>query len=341
MVNDRNSLLTAIAKTAEAWSDPEYPVRVDAVSKALGASNRFTEEAVAFAINQQMSQLLVSSLHGWLDGKHSSRSYNMAVFLEEKVPFAGLRSWICSIALGHNYTGFYEEFPPVLLDAFCKEALRVSGTGSYRFKKYEGILPDDCVVISVGEEDLALFSDRKGVFRGKRHAISVLNGNETPNDMEGLAEDVLLHEGMGESNVSMLWAPVELNPDPYLEAFALFRGVFPAHERTPGSLQMRKAFLAAQKVPHAYGEGLEFLVSKGDPQFQEPCHIRWVPYEAMADIQKWVSEHYVEIQHIVTHSRMKNMIHTNLPTFSFGESHRLSLESDRNSNELLEFLCSI
>src|SRR5690625_7069703 len=60
---------------------------------------------------------------------------------------------------------------------------------------------------------------------------------------------------------------------------AAFRGVFPAHEKTPGSLKMHQAMLAAVEHPHAYGEGLEFLVSKGPPEVQIPGHVRWSEYD--------------------------------------------------------------
>ena len=83
-----------------------------------------------------------------------------------------------------------------------------------------------------------------------------------------------------------------------------FRGVYPVHERTPGSLKMKKAFLAAQNVPHAYGEGLEFLVSKGDPNFMEPCHIRWAPYKSLEEVLQWVERKIEEIRFVVV--RKKN-----------------------------------
>ena len=31
-----------------------------------------------------------------------------------------------------------------------------------------------------------------------------------------------MYEGVGESNVRIIWAPEELNPDPYFESFAFF-----------------------------------------------------------------------------------------------------------------------
>ena len=54
---DQQALANAIAEIAAKWIDPEYPLRRSVVEETLDLENRFTEEAMAFAINQQMALL--------------------------------------------------------------------------------------------------------------------------------------------------------------------------------------------------------------------------------------------------------------------------------------------
>ena len=347
-MSDANIISGAIAEAAEAWSDPEYPLRIEAVTRALEASNKFTQEAVAFAVNQHMSQLQLSKLNRWLQEKLAASPQKVMLFHHGRVPLEELRAWVGIVASGHWHIGVYEEEPPYLLCAFIEDV-----RGRYQALKSTCTdlaeeLPSLDAVIAMGVDDaealLAYFDDRelkkhKGhLIRQKRQGVCILDGKESANDMERLAEDVLLHEGVAEENVSVIWAPAELNPDPYLEAFALFRSIFPAHERTAGSLQMQKAFLAAQNAAHAYGDGLEFLVSKGDPAFQEPGHIRWVPYANKNEVESWVDANKHVVQHVTARTGLQGMLSFAAPVLSFGESHRSTLETDRTSNDVLDFL---
>jgi hypothetical protein len=111
-----------------------------------------------------------------------------------------------------------------------------------------------------------------------------------------LAEDLLLHEGHGCRNVALVFAPEGLDADPYFEALAVFRGTFPAHHGTPGSLTLQRAFLKAVGTPHAFGENLEFLVSRGEAEVQRPGHVRWVPVKNLGEADRWIADHRDELQ---------------------------------------------
>ena len=346
-MSDATAIIRAIAETAKDWSNPDYSVRAEAVTEALQGANKFTEEAVAFAINQHMSQLQLSSMDAWLAGKHTSSAQGVVLVHGGRAPLEEIRMWVAIVGAGCRHIGWYDEGPPALLRAFIDDAQKRCGSIPSTLHTWGEEMDEPEAVIAMGvEEDspAAAFleennaSGKKGVIRKSRRGIAILDGKEGQQDIEQLAEDVLLHEGMVEENVSMIWAPAELNPDPYLEAFALFRSIFPAHERTAGSLQMRKAFLAAQNAPHAYGEGLEFLVSKGNPEFQEPGHVRWVPYSDISESDAWIAENQAALQHVLVRSGSRKQQPPSVPVASFGEAHRSSLKTDRNANEVLDVL---
>lgn len=126
-------------------------------------------------------------------------------------------------------------------------------------------------------------------------SVGIIDGSEPDEVRHNLAEDTLLHEGAPQRSLRILWAPNELTPDPVLQAMADFRGVFPAHDSTPGSLEMRRAFLEAADQSHAYAAGMQFLVSRGDPEPQDGAHLRWSEYDDLEDVAAWVTEHAEEI----------------------------------------------
>ena len=134
--------------------------------------------------------------------------------------------------------------------------------------------------------------------------MAVVDGRETEEERDGLTEDALLHDGYGCRNVALIWAPKDLSPDAYLESMAAFRAVFPPHRDTPGALKMQQALLAALHLPHAYGEGLEFLLSNGEADVQGPGHLRWVAYEDLGEVAAWLARHTETIQLVVARSEV-------------------------------------
>ena len=342
-------LLNAIVETATAWCDPFHTTRLNAVEQALEVAGRFTEESLAFAVNHYMSSLRVVTSEQWsglLNPPNSSRS--IVLIHQGTAPLEELYLWVIITSMGHLCTGMYESTPPVLLLSFAKEVAQKTQNEPFRWVSKHDSLNEDSVVIEVSNSPWELVEEhcrRESEYGGsdcylseRRFSIAILSGNESKQERLDLAEDVLLYEGMGENNVRIIWAPAELNPDPYLEAFAFFRSVFPVHERTAGSLQMRKAFLAAYDQPHAYGEGLEFLVSKGDAECQEPCHIRWAPYKSLSEFHAWLRKNERKVQYIVATHEIERTLDTSIRILPFGMTHRQGVLDSRRVNEVSSFL---
>ncbi len=54
---DQSDIIAGLDRVAKRWIDIEYPIRVQAMNATLSAPNRFTEESLHFAINQQMNEI--------------------------------------------------------------------------------------------------------------------------------------------------------------------------------------------------------------------------------------------------------------------------------------------
>ena len=164
---------------------------------------------------------------------------------------------------------------------------------------------------------------------------------ESENDLDGLALDVLLHEGMGCRNVALIIVPAGLEPDKCLKHFAEMRGVFPAHPSTSGKLTMQQAYLAATGQPHAYGDGLEFLLSKGAPEIQAPGHVRWVEYRDLDEMVRVVEALRDEIQCIVAHEELHEQLPSSWNVGSFGSTQMPALNWRPDNYDTIEFLCGL
>lgn len=351
MAGRQDLLIEAIAAAAESWKDPDYGPRAEAVGQTLDLENTFTEESVAFAINQQMHQLSPGNLRAWMRGRVATASMVVGVLNAGNVPFVELQDFLAVTLVGHHYLGVLSSRSPFLLPAFAAEIRRYAPDLEIRFGTAEEMFTEADAVIATGSDEARAWAEdeceqhgilpERRLLRGNRVAVAVLDGKETEDDLEGLAEDALLHDGYGCRNVAIIWAPRGLAPDRLLDAFAAFRAVFPAYEGLEGALKMQQAFLDALRIPNAHGEGMEFLVSKGEPEPQRPGHIRWVEYDGVDEISVWLSSHRDIVQAVVSHQDSALTLGAGVLHVPFGNAQRPDLAWCPDGVDAVEFLAKL
>ena len=348
---DLDALITAITRVAERWRDPDHPARAEATAQTLAAPNRFTEEALAFAVNQQMSLLTPEALQAWIGSRRAAASRVVGVLHGGGVPLAGLQDGLAALLMGHRYLGGVSSSSPALLPAFVEAVRREAPALAASFASVEDVWTEaEALLLTTTDEAQAEAEARcarhgipaeRSLVRGHRYAVAVIDGLETATECDGFAEDALLHEGLGACNVALIWASQELPPDRYLGHFAAFRAVFPPHPDTPGVLAMQQAFLAARDLPHAYSDGLEFLLSKGEAEVQGPGHLRWVEYETLDAAADWLTRHREEISLVVARPQVASRLPAALPIEPPGEAHRPPLGGRSHGVDTLAFLASL
>ena len=360
---DQRDLIRAVAAAADAWIHPDYDHRKVAVEETLQAPNACTEEAVTFAVNQQMSLLTEGALEEWIGTRGASSPCTVGVLNAGNIPLVGLQDFLAVILTGRRYLGSVSSKSPALLPAFVADLCRFAPDMAAGFAPPSELFAGADALIATGsDETITWLRDGAGdlaadgaqdetagraydiplarcLFRGHSFAVGVLDGMERTDTYERLAEDILLHEGFGCRNVAVLWAPRGLSPDGLLEAMARFRGVFPAHGGTAGRLAMQRALLEAVDASHAYGEGLEFLVSRGEPEAQPPGHLRWVEYDDIADVNGWLRQQPVQLM-VATLQVQKRLTFEGL-LLAPGEAQRPTLDWRPDGIDTVNFLSGL
>lgn len=289
--------IQAIAAVAARWQDPDDAGRSQAVEQLLAGDKLYTEEGLAFALNHLMHHLTEEALQARKRVPQELQTITLTT--DDHAPLALFPAILALVLRGYHAHIDASHPTFALLRAFWDEVAAAEGD--------DGIFGDRTESTSV-------------IAIPKKQAVAILDGKEQRQARENLAEDVLLHDGQTDANVALLWAPEALAPDAYLEAFAQFRAIFPVHPRTTGRLKMQQAFLKAQDTPHAYGEGWEFLLSKGEPVFQPAGHVRWVPYAALAEVEKWLRERKETVSYLA--ARKAFVQPSDVPAINLGMTHR-------------------
>lgn len=341
-------VIERIVSVASAWLDIDHPVRTRAENETLAAKNRFTQEALVFAINQQMSLLTPESLTAWARKLQGTGGKTVGVLNPGNIPFVGLQDFLAVILAGHRYVGSTSSRSPILLPTFSDELCRSGLPLEVSFADYESVLEEADALIASGTSATMHTVGKKAtdkgmsggclLLRGTRYSVAVIDGREGFDEKEGLAEDMLLHEGLGCRNVALIWAPDGTNPDSYLDAMAAFRATFPCHPESKGALKMQQAYLKAIDQPHAHGEGLEFLLSKGPPDLQMPLHVRWAEYSDTKQVDQWIETQHGELQLVVASDRLALKIPDEVERISPGNAQRPELGWHQDGVDIAVFL---
>jgi len=332
-----NTAIEAIATTAAEWRESDHPARRSAVAETLAAPNRWTEQALDHALNRSMQRLTHEGLQRWL-GEERPDLGTVGVVHGAQGPLTGLRSALAAWAWADAYVGAVPDSSPALIPTFAEEVGgRLADTEITFASVDETIGRSDVLVadpIDRTDTSLAALCDEAGLsasrrhLRGERYSVGLVDGHESEDEMGRLAEDMLLYEGQGRRRLALLWAPADHSPDDYLQAMAGFRGLFPAHEDTPGTLEMQQAFLEAQDQPHAYAEGMEFLLSRGEPAVQKPGHIRWTEYDALDALDAWWTDHREEVYAIIARPHLHDQCPDHWPLRTPGGVHIPPLDDE-------------
>jgi hypothetical protein len=104
---------------------------------------------------------------------------------------------------------------------------------------------------------------------------------------------------------------------------------------------MQQAFLAAVGMPHAYGEGLAYLVSRGEAEVQGPGHVRWVPYTSLDEVVAWISAHRSEIQVVSGRPSVLDLLPQDVDKVPLGDAQRPPLDWCPDGRDTVEFLKSL
>lgn len=331
----RDDWIETVAEAAAAWQDPDYEPRAEAVEATLEADNRYTEEGLAFALNHRMHQLSADRLRAWIGDLAESEPRDVGVVCAAAPPLDGLVEAVAALVLGHRVWVAPSEASPALVPWFFDDVQFGVEDEPVRFVERDALFERVDVLVASGSDEwideVEREADEAGISADRRWlhrvgtVVAVIDGREDAEARSGLAEDVLLHEGVAPRTPSLLWAPAGLEPDPVLDTLAGFRELYPPHPATDGTLAMPAAFLASAKQAHATGPG--FLVSKGAPEAQPAGHLRWVEYDDLADVAGWVRAH--DVAFVVAASPVAERLQAAAPVVAPGDAHRPALEDEQ------------
>lgn len=220
------------------------------------------------------------------------------VVMAGNIPLVGFFDLLCTVAGGHRCL-----LKPSAKDAVLTEyivGLLRSIDASVPVEFYDGTSPVDAVIATGSDNANRYFRARyagiPSLLRGSRQSAAVLSGNETPEQLAGLADDIWAYSGLGCRSVSLLFLPEGYEPILQMPS---------VNGKYINNYRQTRALLAMQGCPFRDLGAAVAVEQRAFPM--SLSQISYTHYRTPDEVAGWLATHDDELQCVVTeclpHSR--------------------------------------
>ncbi len=148
---------------------------------------------------------------------------NIGIVMAGNIPMVGFHDFLCVFISGHKATIKASSKDDVLIKHLVRK-LKEWESEANNLATFEEMLKGCDAYIATGSNNSAryfeyYFSKYPHIIRRNRTSIAVLDGSETTEELEKLADDVHLYFGMGCRNVTKIYVPKDYDFVPLLNVF--------------------------------------------------------------------------------------------------------------------------
>ena len=293
----------------------------------------FTQESQRFALKQWADLLTEENLNHWLSKyKPSHDSKKVGLILAGNIPMVGFHDVISVILSQHialiKLSSKDRTILPFLLNKwqeFSEAELQ------YEFVEK---LQDFDAVIATGSNNTAryleyYFKDHLSIIRKNRTSIAVLKGDETPEELQLLAEDIFRYYGLGCRNVTRLFIPQDFVIDGLFENFLNFKEII-NHNKYANNYEYNRAIYLLNQ--ERFWDNNCVMLKEDEALFSPLSVINFTRYKNIDEVKSFINENEENIQAIVAKPEL------GLDSIALGEAQNPDLETYADHVDTMQFL---
>ncbi len=153
------------------------------------------------------------TLEKWIKGypiaKHQRK--NIGLILAGNIPLVGFHDLLCVLISGHKAHLKLSHQDEILMTALTEKLLEIESRFKDQIRKVSNLTEVDAIIATGSDNSARYFystcRNLPHLIRKNRTSIAVLDGNESEEELIGLADDIFLYFGMGCRNVSKIYVP--------------------------------------------------------------------------------------------------------------------------------------
>lgn len=221
------------------------------LEKAEDENRWFIHDNICMALENIALMLKRDNLDKWLSEyeihNNSKKPKTIGLIMAGNIPLVGFHDMI-SILISGNIIKAKVSSKDKVLPEMIKEILcNINLDYSEKIIFTENLLKNFDAIIATGSNNSArifneYFSKHPNIIRKNRNSVAILKGNESDEELNGLAHDVFDYFGLGCRNVSKLYVPRGFSFERLIQIFNVYEG-YSQHNKYINNYDYQKAIL--------------------------------------------------------------------------------------------------
>ncbi|MDR0368295.1 MAG: hypothetical protein LBH82_04035 [Bacteroidales bacterium] len=300
----------------------------------------FIPDFVREAVSAIAKMLAGNHLHQWIfpyrhDLENRERLQRIGVIMAGNIPLAGFHDFLSVLISGNIFVGKLSSndahLLPIVGEMLCETEPRFSDRIVFCSEKLTAV---DKVIASGDNNSARYFSyyfqKYPSIIRKHCNSAAVLNGKESKEELQKLADDIFLYFGLGCRSVSKIYIPHRYDFTNLFQALDTYREIVGQHHKYLNNLEYQKTVHLLNMIPFL-DQGL--TIFKENNSLASPVGvIHYQYYDDIYAVEKEILSLGEELQCCVSNA-LKNA-----SFFPLGQSQYPQLNNYANQTDTIAFL---
>lgn len=311
---------------------------IKAIDTAEIHNSWFTRDNVLYSTEQWSNVLNYNNINTWLDKYNFNidKSKTVAIIMAGNIPLVGFHDFLSVLVSGHHVlikqSSNDKHFLPLIVSYLETLNHEIKG----RIKFTDSKLDNFDAVIATGSNNTSryfeyYFKGKPSIIRKNRNSVAVLTGNETPEQLKLLSEDIFRYYGLGCRNVSKLFIPKDYDFDAFFNAIYHWHPIINETKYANNYDYNKAVYLMSEFDMLENG----FLMLKEDTSYGSPiATVFYEYYNSIEELRTKISTDKEQIQCIVSNGFSATEV-------TFGETQKPELWDYADNVDTVDFLLKI
>ncbi len=310
------------------------------LQKAEQENPWFTRENIIRAFRGVSLWLEKDTLTKWLSTypNKTKKPLAVGVVMAGNIPLVGFHDFLCVLLSGNILHAKLSSSDMKLLPFLSNKLIEIEPEWKGRIHFVEKLSTSLNAVIATGSNNTArhfeyYFRNIPHIIRKNRNGIAILDGQETPEELHALGEDIFSYFGLGCRNVSKLYVPANYEFSNFFRAIEPYKTVINHNKYHSNYVYNRTIYLMDAKKFTDNG----FLAVINNPVPSSPIAVlNFEEYESIEKLDKQLAETKEQIQCVVGSRHVMS-----LPMVKPGETQSPALSDYADGVDVMNFLSGL
>ena len=215
------------------------PALIDAKALAYNQNSWFLPEFIEQSINQITQQFLrLEILSEWVklypSIANAFTNKKVGIVMAGNIPLVGFHDFLSTLIAGHDAIIKPSSKDKVLIEYVVKTMIEIEPQWIDHIFIQDHLKDCDAYIATGSNTSSAYFEQYFGkyphIIRKNKTSIAILDGHETKETLDLLADDMMLYYGRGCRNVTQVWAPTGYDFIPLLTALKKYNYIIDEHK---------------------------------------------------------------------------------------------------------------